>query len=232
MGAYRFARRPRWLATHALVLGLVAGMVALGGWQLQRLDERRARNALIEDRMALDAAPVGELIDAGDGATDELRFRAVTASGEYDGPVVAVRTNQDGAPGGWVLTPLRLDGGGEVVVVLRGFVGTATDGSAPEPPPPAAGVDVEGVAIPVDRLPRTTRGAVDGLSAGRSGVLPVIVQASSSRPADDPALTPVPVPDLDDGPHLSYAVQWFLFATVGAVGYPFLLRRRAADADA
>ena len=30
---------------------------------------------------------------------------------------------------------------------------------------------------------------------------------------------------LDEGPHFSYAVQWFLFATVGVVGYPILLRR-------
>jgi cytochrome oxidase assembly protein ShyY1 len=40
---------------------------------------------------------------------------------------------------------------------------------------------------------------------------------------------PVPVPDLGEGPHLNYAVQWFLFAAVGVLAYPFLLRRQARE---
>jgi surfeit locus 1 family protein len=35
----------------------------------------------------------------------------------------------------------------------------------------------------------------------------------------------LPEPELDEGPHLSYAVQWFVFATIAAVGYPLVLRR-------
>jgi cytochrome oxidase assembly protein ShyY1 len=41
------------------------------------------------------------------------------------------------------------------------------------------------------------------------------------------ALTPVPLPPLDDGPHLSYAIQWFIFSTIALVGYPLILRRHA-----
>jgi len=48
--------------------------------------------------------------------------------------------------------------------------------------------------------------------------------------AGDESLTPVPLPDLgDEGPHFAYAVQWFLFAGVAAVGYPILLRARGAS---
>ena len=76
-----------------------------------------------------------------------------------------------------------------------------------------------GVAIPVDRLPRTAR--TRGRAPGR-GATPDA--PAGRRPGDAsprPALTPVPVPDLgDEGPHLSYAVQWFLFATIAAVGLP------------
>lgn len=209
-----------------LVLGVVAGMVSLGFWQLRRLDERRDRNALIEARATEAPVPVGRVVDAGDGVevTDPLRFRAVTAAGAYAEPTVSVRTTQNGAPGGYVLTPLALDGG-EVVVVLRGFAGIPPDGGVAEPAPPSGEVAVEGLAIPLDRLPGPTRRGAE--EAGGGGALPVVVQLTASEPADDATLTPVPVPDLDDGPHLNYAVQWFLFAAVTAGGYPFLLRRRA-----
>jgi cytochrome oxidase assembly protein ShyY1 len=60
--------------------------------------------------------------------------------------------------------------------------------------------------------------------------LPVVVQLKTSAPGDDPSLAPIPLPELGDGPHLSYAVQWFLFAAVAAVGYVLLLRREAASA--
>jgi surfeit locus 1 family protein len=202
------------LLVHLVVLGLVVLMVNLGFWQLRRLDERRERNELVAARGALPAEPVEALT----GDTDELRFRPVTATGVYGG-TTAVRTTQDGATGAWVLSDLTLDGG-RTVVVLRGFTALNDDASVPEPMPPAGEVTVEGLAIPEDRLPRTARTAADRLDAD----LPVVVQATEP----EAALTPLPLPDVDDeGPHLGYAVQWFLFATVLAAGYPILLQRRA-----
>jgi surfeit locus 1 family protein len=70
-------------------------------------------------------------------------------------------------------------------------------------------------------------------------LLPAYVQLVRSSPAE-PAAEPSPAsgtppllvlgpPELDEGPHLSYAIQWFIFATIAAVGYPILLRRVAAD---
>ena len=206
--------RPRWLLVHVLALLLVAVLVSLGFWQLRRLDERRARNDLVAAQTALPPAPVEDL----DGPVDELRFRPVTATGEY-GATTAVRTTQDGATGAWVLSELDLEAGA-TVVVLRGFTALEDDGSVPEPAPPAGDVTVAGLAVPVDRLPHIARTA-----AGRlTNDLPVVVQATEP----EGQLAPLPVPDVDDeGPHLSYAVQWFLFATVGIVGYPILLKRRA-----
>jgi surfeit locus 1 family protein len=57
-------------------------------------------------------------------------------------------------------------------------------------------------------------------------LLPVYIQQ-----APDTAWTGMPhrnttLPDLSDGPHLGYAIQWFLFPTVLGVGYPFFIRRR------
>ena len=97
--------------------------------------------------------------------------------------------------------------------------------------PPEGEVEVEGIAIPITRLERTAETAVGRLIEGGRLVFPVVIQATSTEPPDAPdVLTPVPVPDLGDGPHLSYAVQWFLFAAVAVIGYPLLLRRQAREA--
>ena len=226
MADYRFARRPQWIVGHVLVVALLVLFVNLGFWQLRRLDERRATNALVTARALVQPEPVGDLVDPGDGdAADDIRFRAVLAAGEYATFGVDVRSTQDGAPGTRVFAVLDL-GGGESVAVLRGFVGQGSDGAVVVPDVPVGAVEVEGIAFPRARLELVTRQALDDLAEQVPGLLPVIVQAVE---ADADGLAPVPPPDLGEGPHLSYAVQWFLFASVGAVGYPLLLRRRAQE---
>ena len=223
---YRFARRPAWIAGHLLAGSTVVVFVALGFWQLDRLDARKAQNELVVARAAAEPVDVGESLDPGSDAqaVDELRFAAVTATGTYEGEAVVVRATQDGLSGGRVFSPLAL-ADDEEVMVLRGFVAQRTDGTIPVPEPPAGEVTVDGFAIPIRRLEPIARQSLDDSAATAAGErLPVVVQATEP---DSDQLEVVPPPDLDDGPHLSYAVQWFLFAAVVAVGYPVLLRRRA-----
>ncbi len=219
MARYSFARSPRWIATHVLVLAVVGTFVALGLWQLRRLDERRDRNELVEARAAEAPVPVEEL----DGDPDDSRFRRVTAAGPMLG-LRTVRANQGGAPGFNVLGVVEVDEG-VGAVVLRGFAGTRPDGGPPDVDAPAGPVDVAGLAVPLDRTssPLRRESADLGEELGLD-LLPVLVQADADPDVD---VVPVPPPELDDGPHLSYAVQWVLFASVVAAGYPFLLRRRA-----
>lgn len=217
MADYRFARTPRWIATHILAAVLVVLFLVAGFWQLRRLDERRARNDLILGRQEQPAVAIGEVLPSGAAAGDDeieaARFRPVLAAGSYlTGPDATIRS-----PGGYVLSALEL--GGEVVAVLRGSAADLV-------PPPEGEIEVEGFVVPRDRMDRATRTAVDRLATGGRPVLPVVVQAVT---ADAPGVTPVPPPELDEGPHLGYALQWFLFATVGIVGYPFFLRRRARE---
>jgi surfeit locus 1 family protein len=96
------------------------------------------------------------------------------------------------------------------------------------PPAPEGEVSVAGLAVPIRRLEAVTRRALDDVTIeAEAGLLRVVVQATT---ADSPELQVVPPPELGEGPHLAYAVQWFLFAGVVAVGYPLLLRRRARQA--
>ncbi len=63
-------------------------------------------------------------------------------------------------------------------------------------------------------------------------ILPVALDQQTSSPANNQAYPqPVPGPALNDGPHLSYAIQWFSFTAITVLLYPVLLRRRSRRDD-
>ncbi len=196
-----------------VIAGLVAALcVRAGVWQLDRLTQRRARNAALAARLAL---PPIEL--RGAVAVDSLRQRRVVARGVYDYTAERAWPGRsfEGTPGVALITPLRL-AGGSGVLVDRGWV----------PSPDAFHVDhapyregdtatVTGIAF----VPPRGRGDVNP-----AGFLPIIVQLDSPEPAHGlPRRWPPPA--FDDGPHLSYAVQWFSFALIALVGTAALIRR-------
>jgi len=233
----RFLLRPRWLLSHVLVALLVVVMVNLGFWQLRRLDEKRDRNALVESRLEQPVTPIDELLAPGDGdgAVQTARYRRVTATGTYDpdATVVVRNRSQDGAAGAWLATPL-VTASGDRVPVVRGFVGFAPDGEAVDAAAPTGEVTVEGLVVDPDRLDGTAPKDVAPL-LGEAGVLPGLLLAQSSSPpepsgaapeeAGPDSIVPVPTPELSEGPHLGYAVQWFIFSAIAVVGYPIVLRR-------
>jgi len=247
---YRFALRPAWLLSHAFAASLIVLFGFLGLWQLDRHDQKVDQNETVAARTQEPAVPVGDLLDevgggaAGDadGDVEDLRYRPVTATGTYEtgADVLIDNRSYDGLPGAWVVTPLRLDDG-SLVAVSRGFQGFDSGEIVP-PPPPSGEVEVTGTALPwVERscgirtddadVPEGAACLREEAVARAAGeaVLPVVVQRASSTPADAEVFVPVPLPELEDGPHRSYAVQWFIFATIGLIGYPLILRRVARD---
>lgn len=230
MSKASFLLRPRWLVSHIFVAALVVTMVNLGFWQLDRLDQRRERNDVIKDRQEEQTVTVETLLSESDGAgdADEVRFRTVEATGTYDdNATFEVRNRtQDGAPGVWAVTPLGLETG-ETVGVIRGFAGLGPDGAADTPPAPDGEVTVTGVLAAPDGFDGTAPQDLDPFLA-ETGTLPGLVMASSTEPPEDDesaVLHPVPLPDLEEGPHLAYAGQWFIFSAIAAGGYPLVLRR-------
>jgi surfeit locus 1 family protein len=215
----------------AVLLLTSAGFARLGVWQLSRLRERRAANVAI---LAARRAPPAPIL-AGSSHTDTLREHRVTASGRYDHAREIIVRGQvvEGSPGVRIVTPLLLADGGPSVLVDRGFlpapdaVSVNTEGSA-EPGPRT----VRGIALPVGTAPgepvehagRTTWRRLELEALRRRlpyAVLPVYILQTpdSSLPRFPRRLEPPPV---DEGPHLSYAIQWFLFAAL-AVGFAFLV---------
>lgn len=235
-------RRPRWIAGHLLAAAAVAGFVALGFWQLDRLEQRLEYNALVRARGEAAPVPVESLLDRPAG---DVAYRRVRAVGTYEpaGEVLLSTRSHAGRAGHHVLTPLRTRDG-TLVVVDRGWVPLSSDdppltGAAPPPVP----VEVTGLAYPPaaarragrfdggdGRLQFVSSVDLDRIAAALGEpVAPVYLWAQEQQPppAGYPAL--VEPPPLEEGNHRSYAGQWFLFAAVVAVGYPLLLRRAVRE---
>ncbi len=221
---------PRSRLPLVVILGLVALVcVRLGAWQLSRLQQRRASNATAATARG---EPVLSLNGISDPESGALAHRRVRARGQFDveRELVLRGAAYDGVPGVHVVTPLRLDGRGEAVLVDRGFV----------PSPDAATVlldslrepgtqEIRGLAVPFhdpghsgDPLPRAGNMTVRRLNLDELRqrfpypLLPVYILQSPDR-----SLPPVPQrlypPPLDDGPHLNYALQWFMFAGMAVI---------------
>lgn len=210
----------------ALALALAVVFVRLGFWQLDRLRQRRARNAAIGASMAAPAVPYGRL-----GASASYRRAIVTGAPDYAHEIILTGRSHDGSPGVYLLTPVRPAGGDSAVVVIRGWVYS----------PDAATVDAmrwreardtfTGYVVPLPAAGGTGGTALRSTRGGRSiraltlpGVrelLPYPVSptyiVSQDAPADS-APVRLPPPALDDGPHLSYAIQWFSFAAIAVFG--------------
>lgn len=231
---------PRWLIAHVIVLAVCVGCVVAGFWQLSRLEERRIANAVHEARFGQEPLPVVELVGGSGGDVESLEFRRATATGRFlPEEEILVRSQVFGGRAGFdVVTPLALEDG-TAVLVNRGWVPLEFD-TAPvaAAPPPEGEVTVEAVVRPSQE-----RGALSPADPGGQArtvsridlafldrimspsLLPIYLE-ESGEPSPTALPVPAPPPDFtDEGPHLSYAIQWFSFAAVGAVGYGFLIRR-------
>jgi len=236
----RFLLRPRWLAGLGLVILVAVSFAWLGLWQLDRLEGRRAYEDLVADRLA---APPSPLLDVLASSRDDVRFRRVVAEGTFDPAheVILYGRTQSGQTGNHVLTPLVLQNG-TAVAVDRGWVPLADD----DPPladaaPPSGDVRVTGVLFPSEA--DGGHGAGDGDENGTRTTFtrldlpaladqvpyplaPAYLLLASQQPQQTDLPRIAPLPDAGQSPpHLSYAIQWFTFATIAVVGFAILVRR-------
>jgi surfeit locus 1 family protein len=186
-----------------------------------------------------------------DRLTGPVAYRRATVRGQYDFDrelVIRGRLYR-GTPGVHIVTPLRPEGADTAVLVNRGFVPTPDAGFPPSPLPyrePLGGT-IEGIAIGIpdagDGQPLETDRGVTwhrlDLSAVRARLpYPVapyylIEEADSTKTPEHTIkghVIPIRIepPPLDDGPHLSYAVQWFLIGGA-ALGFGIVFVRRRAE---
>jgi surfeit locus 1 family protein len=241
----------KWLLTTLLVFAGTALCIRLGIWQLDRLQQRRAFNAEFETARA---EPALDLNQAAPQNLTDMEWRAVKVTGEYDFSHQVALRNQyfDDQYGYHLLTPLLFELSAnsgqtkEAVLVDRGWI-PADGNSTPSDwrkYDESGQVDVSG-QMRLGQTKPAFGGVADTLPAtgGKLEVwnnadlahmasqmpypiLPVYIQ-----PVADPSDTEPPIPfqpevEITEGPHMDYALQWFTFATILFVGYPFFLRRQ------
>ena len=235
---YGFLLRPKWIAFHVLVFGSIALMIWLAFWQLDRLDQRQAFNDLVTEQVEQPAVPLEELLaEAGDDPRS-IEWRQAIVTGTYlPDQVIWFNRSQDGIAGDNVLSALVTDDG-TTVIVNRGFVALGAE------VPAAPSIETEVLArvrVPQSRqrgeltdaatsdapITEVRRIDLDQLAAQLPGdVAPVYLDLIDAIPAPGPEdPLPVPAPSLDEGPHLSYAAQWFIFATCVLAGWVLAVRR-------
>ncbi|MEV3929517.1 MULTISPECIES: SURF1 family protein [unclassified Streptomyces] len=246
---YRFLLTRQWVILTLLGLVMIPTMVELGFWQLHRHEHKVEQNALITRNLEARPVPVTRLTSPGHTVPRSDYWRAVTATGTFDTEhevVVRRRTSQDERIGVLVLTPLELKGGG-TVLVNRGWVeAAAAQQTFPEVPAPprgevtvsgrlkadettsASGIkDLEGLP---DRQVMLINSAQQAHLLGRP-VLGGYLELTSPAPADGSPETIAAPDDSSIGPHMAYAVQWWLFAAGVPVGWVVLVRREKHDRE-
>jgi cytochrome oxidase assembly protein ShyY1 len=245
---WAFIRRTKWVFGHLLALTMVAVMIGCGFWQLNRLDFKRAINDRIEERATRLATDITTLEITKDNV-DEFEYVPVTATGRYDTAnevLVRNRTDGDGNPGFGLLTPLVLDDG-SAVVVERGWIPAALGQDIDTRPVPGITTPTDEVTVTGLLLKSESRGMF-GPRDPDQGELPTLSRVDVARYAEQLDYPVVPMtllierndqtpfdvvprpfarPDQGEGSHLSYAMQWFIFSTVVALGWPLVLYRTA-----
>jgi len=229
-----------WILTTLLVFIGTGICIRLGIWQLDRLKQRRAFNSQVISMRSTKPLNLNQNIPT-DIST--MEWRAVTVTGEYDFEnQVALRNQFNGDQYGYhLITPLRFSGG--AVLVDRGFI--PADGNAA--PKDWRKYDETGQVTVTGQLrlgqDKPAFGGVadeeashldlwNNLNVDRISkqspypILLVYVQPNEIQNDTVPPIPYQPEVDLTEGPHSGYALQWFAFATILFVGYPFFLRKQ------
>jgi surfeit locus 1 family protein len=239
----------KWILTTLLVLVAMGVMARLGIWQLDRLEKRRAFNARVQAQ--IDQEPIeltGQALTA-DLVTslESMEYRQVVLVGEYDHESEVVLRNQawDNQIGVHLITPLHIDGSNRSVLVNRGWIpfedftsGTMSQYSE------TGKIEVRGIIRASqtrpeigwrkDIIPRPGEPPLEAWNminvTGIASQVPYPLLPVYVQQAPDPAWVSLPhrsLPKLEltEGPHLGYAIQWFIFAAILGIGYPIYVRR-------
>ena len=241
----------KWWWVTLLVIAACVVMARLGVWQIDRLHERRAFNTMVAERWRQEPYDLTQQALPTD--LSELEFRRVQVEGtfDYDHELVLLNQTRSEMPGVMLATPL-LTGDNRAVLVVRGWVpyaGTGLDELTEyreTADAPIVGILQEsqnmpgGKPVPVPATPQTEWHYLNipAIQAQMPyELLPMLVlqMPEDGRAMDAFPLREEPAELLDsqskETMHMSYAVQWFMFAVILGFGYiQFVIfsERRAA----
>lgn len=240
----------QWLFATLFVIFGAALCARLGIWQLDRLAQRRAFNAHYLETTQMPALEINSET-AVDLTTMEYRRATISGTFDFEHQVALRNRYHDNAPGYHLLTPLMLSDG-TAVLVERGWI--PAEGNAT----PAdwrkydrAGTQTISGIIRLGQTKPDLGGVPDPeLSAGQTRLdfwnlvnlerislqtpvhlLPVFIQPNPDDSLNEPPYPFQPEVEISEGPHFGYALQWFTFASILLIGYPFYLRHQLSARD-
>lgn len=241
----------RWLLATVLVLAGAAVLARLGIWQLDRLQWRRDFNARVIAQQ--EAEPLTLDASALESDLYSMEYRKVIVTGQYSPQDEIVLRNQvwQGEFGSEIgvklYTPLLIEGTDVAILVERGWI-PQEDALARDAYLENSTVTVYGqlrraetdfnlsAALHPDllqsgeaRLEAWNNLDLERLQ-GQTGLslLPVYLQRLPQGEQSAPPYAATPALDLSEGSHLGYAFQWFTFAILLLIGYPFYVQRQEA----
>lgn len=240
----------RWTSYLVVAALFAVACGFLSNWQFSRNEERARQLALVESNYDRSPVPLGDVLPRGAELDPADEWTPVTLDGRYlPDEELLVRNRAHGGTSAFeVLVPFRLDDG-RVLVVDRGWVPPGDPDPLPETVPappmgdtrvvvrlrpgeplPSSGRSADPGQVPTIHLPLVASSVASG-DAVETGAYGLIV---SEEPAPTSAPSPLEAPTDDPGPHLSYAVQWILFAVMGFafIGYVIVSERRARREEA
>lgn len=236
-------RLVRW-TVYLLVAALFALVCAfLSHWQFDRNQERSTQIALVERNYDAKPVPLADLVGDDGALRPADEWHPVTLQGRYlvDDQLLARNRPHGGTSAFEVLVPFQNDDG-RIFIVDRGWVPPAenSDPSA-VPAPPAGEVTVTVRLRPGEALPASGRGAPPGqvptihlpTIADKVGGGDVITGVYGQMVSETPSAKTLGAfgsPTDDPGPHLSYAIQWILFAVMGFAFIGYIIRTEIVKA--
>ncbi|MCO1338355.1 cytochrome oxidase biogenesis protein Surf1, facilitates heme A insertion [Kocuria polaris] len=237
---YRFLVSTRWFGWLLLVCVFAAACTWLGNWQMNRLDEARAANQIVENNYDAEPVAYADAAPLFDALPAQRAWTPVRLNGEYltDDTLVVRNRPLGGRPGYEVLVPFRTESG-DVVVINRGWLPIGNEHAGrPDvvPEPPQGRTEVVARLRPAE--PTLNRDAPAGQVASIdlphvSEVLgfDVAEGAYGVMARESPAAAEIPQalerPVLEEGNHLSYSMQWFAFGVLGFVALVWAARQQA-----
>lgn len=233
MRSLRFLVTRRWILLLLVVVFLSALSWRLGIWQFHRLAERKASNAIIEGHIHQDPVPVGDVLAVGRPATEAQEWTRVTATGTYAASRTVVIRYQvrNGELGADLVVPLTTTTGPDLIVD-RGWIAVAdrTPSVADLPAPPSGTVTVTGW-VRLDGTGSSTHVSDQSARAVSSAAIASalhlrayggFLDVDHETPPPAKRLAGTVPPDLGNGPHFFYGLQWWFFSLLAVFGYLYL----------
>lgn len=244
--SWSFAFSWRWVGylVVAIVFAVVCGF--LSNWQVNRLQEKEQVQALVDSNWSADPVALDQIVPDRDSFDEAREYQPVTMTGEYlvDEQVLVRNRPRSGQPGFEVITPLELESG-TIFMVDRGWVPTGNEQDRPDiiPAPPEGTVNVTARVKPGEPELPSRSASGDQIATVHLPDLASRVTGESYTGAygllvsEDPAPAkgrPLPAfePEVNEGMHLSYAIQWVIFALLAFAFLVYAVRQEYQQRNA